>query len=74
MEPDSKWMSATLPGLRYRTDAGDEIAIIITAPPTVTEIPQNYKHCDIPWVTSSCLENLKWILRVNLFTFSKICA
>ena len=38
---------------------GDEIAIITTAPHTVTEIIQNYKVYDVPCKSSSCLGNLK---------------
>ena len=49
-----------LPGLRYHTYAADEIVIITTAPPPVTEITQNHKG-SVPCLTSSCLENLKCI-------------
>ena len=34
--------------LRYRTYAGDEIAIITTAPPPVAEITQSHKRSDVP--------------------------
>ena len=47
-----------LTGLRYRTYAGYEIAIIATEPPPVTAITQIHKGYDVPWLTSSCLENL----------------
>ena len=40
-------------GLGYCTRVGDEIAIIITAPPTVTEMTQNHNSYD------ACLENLQ---------------
>ena len=46
-------------GLRYGTYAGGEIAIVTTAPPTVTEITHNHKGYDVPCLTSSCSENLK---------------
>ena len=38
--------------------SGDEITIIIKAPPAVTEITQNHKGYDVLCLTRSCLENL----------------
>ena len=51
--------SIVLSGLRYRTYASDEIAIITTALPPVIEITQNHKGYDVLFQTSSCLTNLK---------------
>ena len=48
-----------LSSLGYHTYAGDEIAIITTAPQSVTEITQNHKGYDVMYQTSSCLENCK---------------
>ena len=47
-----------LTGLRCCTYAGDEIAIVTTVPPPVTEIT-HHKGYDVPCLTGSCLGNIK---------------
>ena len=41
--------------LRYCTYAGDERAIITTAPPPVTLVTQNHKGYVVPYLAISCL-------------------
>ena len=45
-------------GLRYRTHARDQIAIITTTTPLVLTL-QHHEGYGVPSQTSSCLENLK---------------
>ena len=45
----------------YQVTHADEIAIITTAPPPATDITQNHKGYDVPYQTSSSLENLKCV-------------
>ena len=49
----------TWSGLRYRTLSRDEITIITTAPPHVTEITPTHTDSDAPCLTSSSLKNIK---------------